>query len=219
MSPLKQALCLIGVPGSGKTTLVRTALHGLPVHAMTVGLLTYLRYPGGIELGGRRAAFGGTDLLPMHVQPFVVQWLESACPYHILLCEGDRLGNGRFLTSLHALGWAVTLAWLECPPALAQQRRAQRASHQDPAWLAGRATKVQRLVATWASCVWRLDARDSVAQLVTHFRTHPVVQALGTPRASAPPPPQEGSLACAPCTTPGGVVLNRAIAPRDDAVR
>jgi hypothetical protein len=114
----------------------------------------------------------------MHIQPFVQTWLESACPFRLLVAEGDRLANDQFFTTLQALGWDLTLAWLACPDAVAQARRTARRSRQDAVWVAGRVTKVMHLCARWASVLWRLDATQTVDCLAAQLQTHPVCRGL-----------------------------------------
>lgn len=188
----KACLYLIGIPGSGKTTLVRTALAGVPVQACKVGIMPYLRYPGGIELGAIRPPLGGTDALELRIQPHAIAWLKTVCPYTALLAEGDRLANGQFFHALCAMGWVLTVAYLRCPPEIAARRRANRplvgkrardrqGAEPPAAWLKGRITKVERLAAAWAACCWHLDARLPIDHLAALLRSHPVCQQLVCP--------------------------------------
>lgn len=179
MSDPKQLLYILGVPGSGKTSLVRTAMARVPHLTSALHGVTFLRYPGGIELGAIRDTFSGTDALPMNVQPAAVHFLKYTDVRYVL-AEGDRLANGHFFNQVQQLGWALSLCWLKCPSALAARRRAQRGSQQDETWVRGRETKVRNLVQVWHDYVWALDARLPLDVLVSHLLAHPVLQHLVT---------------------------------------
>lgn len=185
----KEALYLIGVPGAGKSTLLAAALAGIPAQPMRAGLVRYLRYPGGVQLGAIRAAFSGTDALPMHVQPAACAWITATAP-PVLVAEGDRLANDGFFTHLLDEGYRLTLAHLDCPALVASIRRSSRPRQADARWLAGRATKVERLAARWQAHRWSLDATHPLDALVAQLRTHPVLARLAgadTPHNSPVP--------------------------------
>ena len=139
---------LVGVPGAGKSTLMRHLTASVP-YVLERRPLAHLVYLGegratGVQLGAPHEAYGGTDRLSMSVQPTAVEfvtWLAVAAPEVAVIAEGDRLANGRFLDALGG-----DLVWLDTPEDEAQRRRAGRGSHQNERWLAGRATKVRRLV-------------------------------------------------------------------------
>jgi ABC-type cobalamin/Fe3+-siderophores transport system ATPase subunit len=176
---------LIGEPGAGKSTLIAK---------MTEGLIPYQeRKPFGhtlwtsqqsaaYELGVRRpGGFGGTDSLSMSVQPKVLEWLGSPGRSYDVFGEGDRLANGKFFTGVSAMEIDLTVAYLEVPPELAEERRAKRAvelgtKSQDEKWVAGRRTKVLRLAEDWATIILKGDSREET--LVAALRSQPVFKHL-----------------------------------------
>lgn len=179
---MSELLYLIGPPGAGKTTVLDAALAGVHRAEVRVPFARQLcsvegrPLPTGVVLGGRRAGFGGTDVLPMNVQPKVVEWLAGAAGP--VVGEGDRLGNAKFFEAARALGWRVTVAYLCVPEALCDLRRAERGSAQNAAWMRGRRTKVERLAAAWTERAWWLDGCASVEAVAAALREHPVIRAL-----------------------------------------
>jgi hypothetical protein len=70
----------------------------------------------------------------------------------LLLAEGARLANERFLTAAVVSGWAVTLVHLD-PRGAGEERRAKRAAElgkppQNPSWVKGRITAARNLTLT-----------------------------------------------------------------------
>lgn len=191
--PIRRMLYLIGQPGAGKTTLLTTALSDLGAKTMNEPLkhTIYLTGSGafkvmtGIQLGIAREAFGGTDTLPMNVQPRAVEWLTSrSFPYSYVVAEGDRLGNGTFWSALRSSGnevrWQVDVLYLYTPDEIAAMRRQQRGSKQNETWVRGRVTKVQNLAADY--CTLKpgtiLDGTLPMEALVKLLRMHPVLRGL-----------------------------------------
>lgn len=180
----RSLLYLVGVPGSGKTTLFRRLLAGVPAETHT-SPFGWTSYPGGVQLGVERGAFSGTDVLPMNVQPRVLAWLDR-CPYRYVVAEGDRLANGVFFDAVRAQGWHLTVATLDIEPGLASTRRESlRRTYQSPVWVRGRMTKVANLTRMYADPAWRLDARQPLDLLARRLRTHPAFVGLvgGPPQA------------------------------------
>ncbi len=147
---------VVGEPGAGKTTLLGAALavgdwHEHPrakpfAHVELVDRVTGV--VDGCYLGVRRARFAGTDALSMSVGPRARAWLADA-PGRFVLGEGDRLANLKFFDAARAVGYDVLLVQVTLDPAVAAERRASRGWAPNPAWLAGRRTKVNNLVAAW----------------------------------------------------------------------
>lgn len=170
-------LYLIGQPGSGKSTLFRTALAGATFTEERQPFL-HLDFGGGIELGGRREQFSGTDMLAMNVQPKVIQWLNQT-PARAIIAEGDRLANDSFFRAVVSAGWQLRVVLLDCPDAVAAARRAARGSNQNPSWVAGRASKVRRLAVEWVMrSADRLDATRPPAELAEQLRSYRAMQSI-----------------------------------------
>lgn len=178
------ALYIIGEPGAGKSTLVAAMTRGLAAAAVDQPFAHRL-YAGLdlIELGKRREDFSGTDALPMNVQPAVEEFLSSGKPPRYLLAEGDRLGNGKFFAFLRKIGYSLRIVYLDAAGA-ALERRIQRGSSQNDAWLRGRATKVKRLAMT-ESGVQFVEATGSVEHIVGEL-ADPVSNALWAERFLTP---------------------------------
>lgn len=150
----RHALYLIGEPGVGKSTLFAELTKDLPYEEAEKPFPIRRYDCGVVELGKRREAFSGTDAYAMNVQPEVERWLEGVRP-RLVMAEGDRLANGKFFQRLVDLGYELTIYHLYGPEQ-AEQRRAARGSHQDPTWLKGRVSKVEKLNFQWLA--WHLPA-------------------------------------------------------------
>lgn len=141
---------LIGVPGAGKTSLLRAITASTTCIEIAKPIAHQVYFAAlrgeviGMQLGAKHPQFGGTDRLSMSVQPqaiaFVASWARRY-PRAAIVGEGDRLATRTFLDAFGGL-----LVWLDTPPEVAAARRAGRGSRQDERWLAGRATKVSNLV-------------------------------------------------------------------------
>lgn len=177
-------LYLIGIPGSGKTTLLNAVLGDLPSTIYKPGkgdpMPAYTVYPGGIQLGFSEGLFGGTDRLPMNIQPRVLDWLDG-CPYDRVVAEGDRLANPSFFSHLILLGWRLSVVWLNTPLDVAAARREGRGTKQNRSWVAGRITKIGRLQ-RWVDAGWILDGSLPTDALVERLRQHPIIRDLRSGR-------------------------------------
>lgn len=153
--PARKLLYLIGEPGVGKTTTMAALtsrwenLGEIADHpARTLFGQRRTGQVAAVELGRRRpGGFSGTDALPMAVITAAERHIRSGlaaaeCP--LMLAEGARLANRRFLGAAVEAGWQVHLAYLFGEVA-AEMRRTARGSTQNPVWLAGAATRARRL--------------------------------------------------------------------------
>jgi hypothetical protein len=166
-------LYLSGEPGAGKSALMAELTRGLyrvPLPpAADAPARDFLRQPLGalmedvaVELGRRRDSFSGTDALPQTAITAAEAYLRSGLAERetsLLLAEGARLANGRFLRAAIAAAWTVTLIHLD-PHGAGEERRAKRAAElgkppQDPSWVKGRATAARNLAA--AAPAWGVE--------------------------------------------------------------
>lgn len=142
---------MIGEPGSGKSTLMARLTEPWSRHPADGQPRRDLLLDGetvrGVELGKRRAGgFSGTDALGSSVITAAERWLyRHEAP--IVLGEGARLGNARFLKAGIDAGYRVTLVLLEHGDSA--RWRAERSEAlgrtQNAAWVKGRATASRRL--------------------------------------------------------------------------
>lgn len=146
---------VVGVPGAGKSTMFREMRKAFVLsHGGTLAPFATTIYgavagkPMMVELGRvDHPNFPGTDTLSFNVSPRVSAWLARPdlpewCDR--VVGEGDRLSSAKFFDAVSA---AVDLrvVLLDTPLEVAEERRAQRGSRQDPGWLKGRFTKVANL--------------------------------------------------------------------------
>ena len=178
---MKQFLYLLGIPGSGKTTLMTLATRDLISLGETKKPFGMIHYMGGVQLGSSDPnGYGGTDRLSMSVQKAAMSWAQTT-QCQAAVAEGDRLANIGFFQCLVDAGWDLTVAYLKTAEVWAAGRRSGRGSNQDPAWLAGRTTKVENLVAEWTARKGRivtLDGARSVEELTQELKKHPIWAAL-----------------------------------------
>lgn len=145
-----KTVALIGEPGSGKTTLFRWLLKDLPsrtdfAYGLLKGECMVVKDRMVYVLGSYKGeTFDGTDRLSMAVQKDALKFIQTLQETDVLLFEGDRLGNEKFFEACKALG-PFHLFFLDTAEATLEIRRKERGSNQDPTWLKGRQTKVNRL--------------------------------------------------------------------------
>ena len=150
----KRLVYLVGQPGSGKSTLMAELTKGfdrLPVEPPGVPVAhdrLVSRITGevvGAEIGKRRDLFSGTDALPSSVIDKAVPWVQRA-PYPLLLAEGARLGNRRFIMEASQV-YQVTLALLDHDEqeAWRRQRSKQIGRIQNDSWVKGRLSASRNL--------------------------------------------------------------------------
>lgn len=145
---------LIGGPGAGKSTLMARLTAGsdrLTVEKPVPHDRLIDRVTGdsdAVEIGRRRAAFSGTDALASAIIDKAVPWIASR-PAGLVLGEGARLGNARFLTAAALAGYDITLTLLDHPQVDAWRlaRSARMGRDQSPSWAAGRVTASRNLAA------------------------------------------------------------------------
>lgn len=152
----KDLVYLVGAPGVGKSTVMAVLTAGLHRVPRVSGQLRYDGlYPAtappqtprcvGVELGARREKFSGTDALGMAVNPDAIGWISDTTE-PLVLGEGARLANARFLLAAVMAGYRLHLVHLSADPAVLAARRAQRGSNQNPAWLRGAETRARRIM-------------------------------------------------------------------------
>ncbi len=158
--PRRSLVYLSGAPAAGKSTLMRHLTRYCPrlelspsAHAPAREMLRLptaapvsLFSPHAVEIGRRREKFSGTDALPMNVVVAAEAYMErTARAFGLVLGEGDRLANRRFLVGSRDAGWHVTLIHLDAPAPILDARCRDRGSTQSAGWRAGRETKAANL--------------------------------------------------------------------------
>lgn len=143
------AAYLVGQPGAGKSRLLRGLTENLRATPAARPFAHVVYHdddgPAAAQLGGAHETFPGTDRLSMSVQPVAEEWVRRR-PYPVLVGEGDRLATAGFLDALAGAADELTVVHLDVPDEVAEERRAGRGTEQRASWVAGRRTKVRRLL-------------------------------------------------------------------------
>ena len=151
---------VVGYPGSGKTTAVRGALGSIEVgldgrrKEVVRKPFAHTIHPCGlVELGCEKDIYGGTDALPLNVQPIVAKWMKDV-DIPVIVGEGDRLANRKFFDEAceynkelqECLSRYLCFVHIKCPELTARKRAWERGSRFNESWLKGRISKVDGLV-------------------------------------------------------------------------
>lgn len=147
MSP--RMIYLAGQPGSGKSTLMakltapydRHSIAPCPNYPVAHDVLTEPITAAviGVELGRRRTLFSGTDSLPSSIIEKAIPWIATV-PYPLILAEGARLANLRFIKAAVDAGYSVDLALLDHDDAdVWRAKRVKKIGREQNAeWVKGR---------------------------------------------------------------------------------
>lgn len=175
---MNHLLYIIGVPGSGKSSLVAELVKGRKRMVQTKPFVHTVYEDGLVQLGREREGRSGTDALSMSAQPNVLAALETGV-WPRVLGEGDRLTNRKFFEAAREAGYRVDVVLLDTPMDVAAFRRGARGSEQSESWLKGRETKIEGLrgLATLT-----LNGNLPVAALARQLASHPVLSCEPTER-------------------------------------
>ena len=141
-----------GVPASGKTTIMKVLRERFigEGRQARLGRARWIeRADGRVKMLGvfDGSTFEGTDRLSMTCIEDVIPWvrdLQDQIERYILLLEGDRLMNERFLKTTRARVFCLTVQ----PQTLAERHKRRRDT-QGEAFLRSRETKLRNLSATY----------------------------------------------------------------------
>ena len=138
---------IVGMPGTGKTTLMRKFMENYEWTQETPVKLLDTYRSGNIRLFGKYAegdTFAGTDKLSMAVQPVAIEYLQGD-PSPVNIFEGDRLTSVKFFTAAEEAGHEVSIVVLEVSDETRTARYAERGSDQNQKFIDGRRTKVNNI--------------------------------------------------------------------------
>lgn len=172
MSDRLHVVCLVGEPGVGKSTALGkfTEAYDREVvsHRLAGGPARETLQRDGqvvaVELGRREGShpigFPGTDAMSMSAIVGVEEWLVSgaaAAETRLVLLEGARLANRRFIKACIAAGARLTVAYLHDPAGAAERRQA-RGGGQNDAWVRGQGTRAANFYALAREAMVKTDA-------------------------------------------------------------
>jgi len=173
---------LIGVPGVGKTTLIKKVTEGVPAYLATSPFARSIYPCGVVQLGQNRGTFSGTDALALNVQPRVLEW-ATVPDYGDVLAEGDRLANLSFLQGMVDKGFDVSVIYCHASPEVIAARLRERVGltggrPQDETWVRGRRTKVTNLFEDWTGRKMVLNMEQPYEELLSLAAIIPVLDTL-----------------------------------------
>ena len=144
----------IGLPGCGKTTLMRVILNEFRMveadEMVVEGSIKYHKFEKQktLVLGiYDESTFAGTDRLSKSCPPKFREWLtDNAEKYEgwNVYLEGERFMNGKTLDALFQQE-EMNLVCLQVSEAELERRRKARNNTQDPKWMKGMRTRVENV--------------------------------------------------------------------------
>lgn len=147
-----KVVAIAGEPATGKTTLMKKFMCGLPfvLERTAIPLVTVMRYENYHVLGiydDTGETFQGTDRLSMAVQPKAEEFLESLPDGSVVLFEGDRLCNNKFLSFLaeRLTPDQLMVLFLSASETILEERHEDRGDNQTKQFQQSRKTKVANM--------------------------------------------------------------------------
>lgn len=146
---MRHIVGVIGVPGTGKSTLMRKFLSKYSWDTVTPAPLLNSLYSKELDLYvfgkyEEGEVFPGTDKLSMAVQPVAQDFIGQTSSN--ILFEGDRLTSQKFFDFLLGLPKTnVELIVLKARKDILTSRYAERGSDQSETFLKGRETKISNV--------------------------------------------------------------------------
>lgn len=182
---MRKVLAIGGVPGTGKTSMVRKFMQGHKWEiAKPVKLLdSHYSKESNIMLFGKYSddseVFAGTDKLGMNVQPLAVEYIQNT-DYNVLF-EGDRLFNASFLNFISELeGVELKIIILMANPKNIQKRFKDRNSNQSESFLKSRKTKVNNIINSFNLSEYttifnnnNIEEQEIILTEINHFFINP----------------------------------------------
>ena len=147
-----KVIAIGGLPAVGKSTLMKGLKKKLKEEYGKLQIYKYGLVRG--ECYGKKVfifgtydrKFGGTDTLSMAVQPNAEKFLKTMKDKEvIILYEGDRLFNSKFLTHILDCGYDNEMYMLIAKPEILEERHIQRGDSQSEQWKEGRKTKYKNI--------------------------------------------------------------------------
>ena len=144
---MRKLIAIIGMPGTGKTTLMREWMSSRKWETDNSVKLLNSMISGDIRLFGKYEEgdlFAGTDKLSMAVQPEAIKYLQN--PTHsVNIFEGDRLTSIAFFQEALKLGYDLSIVILEVSDQTRERRYQERGSEQNEKFIRGRRTKIENV--------------------------------------------------------------------------
>ena len=146
---MSTVIAIVGVPGSGKSTLMKEYMKGDDWDtSKPVDLVEgYVSASKSVFLMGKYEEgelFSGTDRLSMAVQPKAIEYLEGY-PADVVLFEGDRLTTVSFFHAVKQAGHQLVIIELTVPDDIREQRYIDRGSDQSEQFIQSRFTKLKNI--------------------------------------------------------------------------
>ena|SRR5210317_142632 len=139
---------IVGMPGTGKTTLMREWMAKREWTPDTPIQLLDSYHSDNIRLFGKYAegeTFAGTDKLSMAVMPVAIEYMKN--PTHdVNIFEGDRLTSVNFFSQCKDMGHDVSIVVLQVSDEVREQRYKDRGSEQSETFIQGRRTKINNIM-------------------------------------------------------------------------
>ena len=148
---MHKAIFVVGSPGVGKTSAVRSLIQGTPerfTHPESGAIKWTFSSPFCLAGHYGLGTFDGADTIPYDgAAPCLKFWREHLLPsgkYAYTIFDGDRFSNSTAQASIESTPGVLALcAYIYAPDEVLDRRRLGRGSDQNPTWMAGRATKAR----------------------------------------------------------------------------
>lgn len=146
---MRKVICLIGEPGTGKTTLFRKFMEDEVWEAQEPVRLVNTMYSAELDMHiigkyEEGEVFAGTDRLSMAVMPEAIKFVETSTSN--IMFEGDRLTSAKFFDFLICLPDAeIKIIIITVPQEVLESRYKERGSEQSETFLKGRRTKINNI--------------------------------------------------------------------------